>query len=186
VVASSNSLQYDRTGVNGASASLITIAAALQSIAGPTIVCVQAGNVNTGDFDPIAEVGEAVHASDAWLHVDGAFGLWVAASLAHRNRTGRGRAGRTPPRPGSTSAGSVQQLPRTHVLLFSDIAFVYRSTDVGQTWSKARLVPTPRDSLGEANIWVLLSAADGMTVYAVSASGVYQSDALDEVWHWLS
>ncbi len=60
----------------------------LPPIAGPTIVCVQAGNVNTGAFDPIAEVGAAARAGGAWLHVDGAFGLWAAAAperthLAH-------------------------------------------------------------------------------------------------------
>jgi glutamate/tyrosine decarboxylase-like PLP-dependent enzyme len=50
-----------------------------------TIVCVQAGNVNTGSFDPVAEVCENAHAHEAWVHVDGAFGLWAAAapSLAH-------------------------------------------------------------------------------------------------------
>lgn len=60
-------------------------AEALPPLSGPTIVCVQAGNVNTGAFDPVAEICQAAHASDAWVHVDGAFGLWAAAvpSLAH-------------------------------------------------------------------------------------------------------
>ena len=52
---------------------------------GPTIVCAQAGNVNTGSFDPFGPIAdEAAHAG-AWLHIDGAFGLWAAASpaLAH-------------------------------------------------------------------------------------------------------
>jgi glutamate/tyrosine decarboxylase-like PLP-dependent enzyme len=54
-------------------------------ISGPTIVCVQAGNVNTGSFDPIREICERVHGTGAWVHVDGAFGLWarVAPSRAH-------------------------------------------------------------------------------------------------------
>lgn len=47
---------------------------------GPTIVCTQAGNVNTGAFDPIADICEVAHATNAWVHVDGAFGLWAAAS----------------------------------------------------------------------------------------------------------
>ena len=69
------------------------IAAALPPIAGPTIVCVQAGNVNTGAFDPIAEVGASAHAARAWLHVDGAFGLWAAASPAQAHlATGVGSA----------------------------------------------------------------------------------------------
>jgi glutamate/tyrosine decarboxylase-like PLP-dependent enzyme len=46
---------------------------------GPTIVCAQAGNVNSGAFDPIGEVCDIAHASKAWVHVDGAFGLWAAA-----------------------------------------------------------------------------------------------------------
>ncbi|MBK7976220.1 MAG: aspartate aminotransferase family protein [Deltaproteobacteria bacterium] len=52
----------------------------LPRIAGPTIVCVQAGNVNTGDYDPIADVCDAARPAGAWVHVDGAFGLWAAAS----------------------------------------------------------------------------------------------------------
>ncbi|MGH8403545.1 MAG: pyridoxal phosphate-dependent decarboxylase family protein, partial [Gammaproteobacteria bacterium] len=51
----------------------------LPRIAGPTIVCTQIGNVNTGAFDPINAIGEAAHRAGAWLHVDGAFGLWAAA-----------------------------------------------------------------------------------------------------------
>ena len=53
---------------------------ALASGDGPTIVCAQAGNVNTGAFDPLAEIVDAAHAAGAWVHVDGAFGLWAAAS----------------------------------------------------------------------------------------------------------
>ena len=49
-------------------------------LAGPTIVCMQAGNVNTGAFDPAPEICERAHAAGAWVHVDGAFGLWAAAS----------------------------------------------------------------------------------------------------------
>ena len=47
---------------------------------GPTIVCAQLGNVNTGAFDPLAEIAERIRDSGAWLHVDGAFGLWAAAA----------------------------------------------------------------------------------------------------------
>jgi len=51
----------------------------LPGISGPTVVCIQAGNVNTGAFDPSAEICRAAHEADAWVHVDGAFGLWAAA-----------------------------------------------------------------------------------------------------------
>jgi glutamate/tyrosine decarboxylase-like PLP-dependent enzyme len=46
----------------------------------PAILCIQAGNVNTGAFDPAAELCARARAAGAWVHVDGAFGLWAAAS----------------------------------------------------------------------------------------------------------
>lgn len=52
---------------------------------GPAIVCTQAGNVNTGAFDPIGEICAIAHEHAAWVHVDGAFGLWAAASDRHRH-----------------------------------------------------------------------------------------------------
>lgn len=55
------------------------LAAALQG-EGPTIVVAQAGNVNTGSFDPIAEICDLAQEAGAWVHVDGAFGLWAAVS----------------------------------------------------------------------------------------------------------
>jgi glutamate/tyrosine decarboxylase-like PLP-dependent enzyme len=48
--------------------------------AAPTIICAQAGEVNTGAFDPLGEIADAAEEHGAWLHVDGAFGLWAAAS----------------------------------------------------------------------------------------------------------
>jgi glutamate/tyrosine decarboxylase-like PLP-dependent enzyme len=54
----------------------------LPALRGPAIVCVQAGNVNSGAFDPFAAVVDATRAAGAWVHVDGAFGLWAAASPA--------------------------------------------------------------------------------------------------------
>jgi glutamate/tyrosine decarboxylase-like PLP-dependent enzyme len=57
----------------------------LPKIAGPAIVCMQSGNVNSGAFDPAREICSAAHGAGAWVHVDGAFGLWAAAapSRAH-------------------------------------------------------------------------------------------------------
>jgi len=55
------------------------LAVALRGGRGPAIVCAQAGNVSTGSFDPLGEVIDAAHAAGAWVHVDGAFGLWAAA-----------------------------------------------------------------------------------------------------------
>ena len=60
---------------------------------GPTIVCLQAGNVNTGAFDPADEICEWALQYDAWVHVDGAFGLWALAAPTHAHLThGVGRA----------------------------------------------------------------------------------------------
>jgi glutamate/tyrosine decarboxylase-like PLP-dependent enzyme len=52
----------------------------LPSLNEGTIVCIQAGNVNTGAFDPAVEVCALAHQAGAWVHVDGAFGLWAAAA----------------------------------------------------------------------------------------------------------
>jgi glutamate/tyrosine decarboxylase-like PLP-dependent enzyme len=52
----------------------------LPAFSGPTIVCVQAGNVNTGAFDPIRQVCAIAQTADAWVHVDAAFGLWAAVA----------------------------------------------------------------------------------------------------------
>ena len=52
---------------------------------GPTIVCAQAGNVNSGGFDPFGAICDLAHEHGAWVHIDGAFGLWAAASRNHRH-----------------------------------------------------------------------------------------------------
>ena len=56
------------------------LSGALVDGSGPTIVCAQAGEVNTGAFDPLAEIADACRDAHAWLHVDGAFGIWAAVS----------------------------------------------------------------------------------------------------------
>jgi glutamate/tyrosine decarboxylase-like PLP-dependent enzyme len=52
---------------------------------GPAIVVLQAGNVHSGAFDPFAEAITAAHAHGAWVHIDGAFGLWAGASPSYRH-----------------------------------------------------------------------------------------------------
>ena len=66
---------------------LDALADALPAADGPLIVCLQAGNVNTGSFDPLGPAIDLVRARhpDAWIHVDGAFGLWAAASPRYRD-----------------------------------------------------------------------------------------------------
>jgi glutamate/tyrosine decarboxylase-like PLP-dependent enzyme len=58
---------------------------ALSEGSGPTIVCAQAGDVNTGAFDPLDQIAEACEGVSAWLHVDGAFGIWAAVSPRFRH-----------------------------------------------------------------------------------------------------
>ncbi|MDO3637575.1 pyridoxal phosphate-dependent decarboxylase family protein, partial [Mycolicibacterium arseniciresistens] len=60
---------------------------ALSRADGPAIVCAQAGNVATGAFDPFGPIADACAARGAWLHVDGAFGLWAAAAPGTRRLT---------------------------------------------------------------------------------------------------
>ncbi|MBF6024596.1 pyridoxal phosphate-dependent decarboxylase family protein [Lysobacter niastensis] len=60
------------------------LAEMMATLEGPTIVCAQAGNVNTGAIDPLREIGAITQKHGAWLHVDGAFGLWARASRGLR------------------------------------------------------------------------------------------------------
>ncbi len=56
------------------------LARALRDVDGPALVCLQAGNLHSGAFDPLRASIEAAHEHGAWVHIDGAFGLWAAAS----------------------------------------------------------------------------------------------------------
>jgi glutamate/tyrosine decarboxylase-like PLP-dependent enzyme len=56
------------------------LADALQNVQGPLILALQAGNLHSGAFDPMRECIRLAHEHGAWVHVDGAFGLWAAAS----------------------------------------------------------------------------------------------------------
>lgn len=62
---------------------------ALPPIVGPTIVCLQAGNVNSGSFDPFRDIAERVRSSKSptWLHIDGAFGIWARTAPARAHLT---------------------------------------------------------------------------------------------------
>ena len=61
------------------------LGAILAESSGPTIVCAQAGNVNTGAIDPLRDICDAAREVDAWVHVDGAFGMWAAATPSLRH-----------------------------------------------------------------------------------------------------
>jgi glutamate/tyrosine decarboxylase-like PLP-dependent enzyme len=58
---------------------------AMERVAGPVIAIAQAGHINTGAFDPFGQVARVVKAKGAWMHVDGAFGLWARATQTHRH-----------------------------------------------------------------------------------------------------
>jgi len=62
------------------------LARLLDNLNGPTIICAQSGNVNTGAFDPLREIADIAKAQNAWLHVDGAFGLWARTSADEQTR----------------------------------------------------------------------------------------------------
>jgi glutamate/tyrosine decarboxylase-like PLP-dependent enzyme len=75
-----------RVGVDGQGRMKVdALRRALSTLEGPTIVCAQAGNVNTGAFDPVGEIADAAHERGAWVHVDGAFGLWAATAPSRRH-----------------------------------------------------------------------------------------------------
>ncbi|QLQ35768.1 pyridoxal phosphate-dependent decarboxylase family protein [Micromonospora robiginosa] len=73
------------TGPQGAVDHDALAAALRERDPGPTIVCLQAGNVNTGAFDELRTTCDLVHRHGGWVHVDGAFGLWAAASPTTRH-----------------------------------------------------------------------------------------------------
>ncbi len=60
---------------------------ALPELSKSSLICIQAGNLNTGSFDPAGEICEVARAAGAWVHVDGAFGLWAAATPAKAELT---------------------------------------------------------------------------------------------------
>lgn len=62
-------------------------AAALPRLSGPAIICAQLGNVNSGSFDPLETLCDVAQRTGAWVHVDGAFGLWASTAPARRHLT---------------------------------------------------------------------------------------------------
>ena len=59
-------------------------ASAMDGTSGPVIVIAQAGHINSGAFDPFTEIARIARVKGAWLHIDGAFGLWARATKTHR------------------------------------------------------------------------------------------------------
>jgi glutamate/tyrosine decarboxylase-like PLP-dependent enzyme len=108
----------------------------LPDLTGPVLVCAQAGEVNTGAFDPFGPIADWVEERDGWLHVDGAFGLWAAADPSR--------------------AALVRGLDRAHswatdghkwlnVTYDCGIAFVRRPEDLRRTFAAAAAYLPPSD-----------------------------------------
>ncbi|MEO7144807.1 MAG: aminotransferase class V-fold PLP-dependent enzyme [Bryobacteraceae bacterium] len=110
---------------------------ALPRLDARTIVCIQAGNVNSGAFDPAAEICAAARAAGAWVHVDAAFGLWAAAAPARRHLV----AGVDQADSWATDAHKWLNVPYD-----SGLAFVRRSSDLraAMTVSAAYLTRSDR------------------------------------------
>jgi len=130
----------------------------------PTIVCAQAGNVNTGAFDPLDAIADVTSRHQAWLHVDGAFGLWAAASgaLKHHVR-GIERADSC-----ATDAHKWLNVPYDSGLVFVAHPEAHRAA---MSLSAAYLVRSPEEPR-EPMDWVPESSrrARGFAVYAALRS----------------
>jgi glutamate/tyrosine decarboxylase-like PLP-dependent enzyme len=134
---------------------------ALARLDGPTIVCAQAGNVNTGAFDPLPEIASVVKDRAAWLHVDGAFGLWAAASPErHGLLAGLDRADSW-----TTDAHKWLNVPYDSGLVFVRDSAAHRTS---MTLGAAYYVETAGAERDSYN-WVAESSrrARGFAVYAV-------------------
>jgi glutamate/tyrosine decarboxylase-like PLP-dependent enzyme len=136
------------------------LAAALARDSRPAIVCVQAGNVNTGAFDPFAEIIEAAHAAGAWVHVDGAFGLWAAASPTLRPHT----RGVEHADSWATDAHKWLNVPYDSGLVFTNHPAAHRAA---MSMSASYLVRSPEEPRENMD-WVPESSrrARGFAVYA--------------------
>jgi glutamate/tyrosine decarboxylase-like PLP-dependent enzyme len=130
----------------------------------PTIICAQAGNVNSGAFDPLDAIADLAARHHAWLHVDGAFGLWAAASgaLTHHVR-GIARADSC-----ATDAHKWLNVPYDSGLVFVAHPAAHRAA---MSLSAAYLVRSPEEPR-EPMDWVPESSrrARGFAVYAALRS----------------
>ena len=130
----------------------------------PTIVCAQAGNVNSGAFDPLDAIGEISTRHHAWLHVDGAFGLWAAASPALKHHV----RGIECADSCATDAHKWLNVPYDSGLVFVAHPAAHRAA---MSLSAAYLVRSPEDPR-ESMDWVPESSrrARGFAVYAALRS----------------
>jgi glutamate/tyrosine decarboxylase-like PLP-dependent enzyme len=156
------------------------LAAELASAMEPAIVCAQAGNVNTGAFDPLDAIADQTSRHGAWLHVDGTFGLWAGASDALRHHVrGIGRADSC-----ATDAHKWLNVPYDSGLVFVAHAAAHRAA---MSLGAAYLVRSPEEPR-EPMDWVPESSrrARGFAVYAalrsLGRSGV--ADLIERCCAW--
>jgi glutamate/tyrosine decarboxylase-like PLP-dependent enzyme len=138
---------------------------ALAQADGPMIVCAEAGNMATGAFDAFEPIADACATHDAWLHIDGAFGLWAAAAPATRHLThGVGRADswavdahkwlNVP----YDAAMAIAADPDAHVAAMRlagppTTCSILASVTTPTTFRKARGVPVPYLSMRQSDHW---------------------------------
>jgi glutamate/tyrosine decarboxylase-like PLP-dependent enzyme len=146
----------------------------LPPVTGPTIVITQVGNVNTGACDPVAAVCETVKAGNAWVHVDGAFGLWAAAAGRHRHLV----AGMNAADSWATDAHKCLNVPYD-----SGVAFVRNGAALKAAMAiKAEYLPTETANRNPADYTPELSRrARGVEIWAaIAALGSSGVEALVE------
>jgi glutamate/tyrosine decarboxylase-like PLP-dependent enzyme len=131
----------------------------------PTIVCAQAGNVNTGAFDPFDAIADAAAAHGAWLHVDGAFGLWAASSAALRRHV----AGAERADSWATDAHKWLNVPYDSGLVFTAHPAAHQAA---MTLSAAAYLSRSPDDPREGMDWTPESSrrARGFSIYAAIKS----------------
>jgi glutamate/tyrosine decarboxylase-like PLP-dependent enzyme len=140
------------------------LSAALDATSGPIVVCAQAGNVNSGAFDPLDAIADLAASRKAWLHVDGAFGLWAAASSALKHQVhGLERADSC-----ATDAHKWLNVPYDSGLVFVAHPAAHRAA---MSLGAAYLVRSPQEPR-EPMDWVPESSrrARGFAVYAALRS----------------
>jgi len=136
----------------------------LPALTGPALVCLQAGNVNTGASDPFGPLIDWAHDNGAWVHVDGAFGLWAAASPGTADQV----AGIAGADSWATDAHKWLNVPYDSGLVFVANAAAHRAA---MSLSAAYLVRSPNEPR-EAMDWTPESSrrARGFAVYAALRS----------------
>ena len=130
----------------------------------PTIICAQAGNVNSGAFDPLDAIADLANRHGAWLHVDGAFGLWAAASSTLKHHvTGIARADSC-----ATDAHKWLNVPYDSGLVFVAHPAAHRAAMSLSAAYLVRSAEEPREPMD----WVPESSrrARGFAVYAALRS----------------